>query len=175
VRLVVIFGGRSPNFVRNTGYVKIIMERLVADVPECIYYSSEEWNRWSIWMYTTQMASASELVFRNFFPQTFYPSLMLFFTPFLLLYMVSVSSLKVCNSLDQPFFVIITIGHTAFLVSPLFSRPRLELLGQWKFFSIVVRPVAPVEDFINPDICFFHLGPTFVPISRPSTIINQIL
>jgi hypothetical protein len=42
VRFVVIFGGRSPNFVRNTGYVEIIMERLVADVPGCIYCSSEE-------------------------------------------------------------------------------------------------------------------------------------
>jgi hypothetical protein len=41
-RLVVIFGGRSPNFIRNTGYVEIIMERLVADVPRCIYYTSEE-------------------------------------------------------------------------------------------------------------------------------------
>jgi hypothetical protein len=42
VRLVVIFGGQSMNFVRNTGYVEIIMKHLVADVPGCIYYSSEE-------------------------------------------------------------------------------------------------------------------------------------
>jgi hypothetical protein len=42
VRLDVIFGGHSLNFVRNTGYVEVIMEQLVADVPGCIYYSSEE-------------------------------------------------------------------------------------------------------------------------------------
>jgi len=42
VRLHVIFGGRSLNFFRNTGYVEIIMEQLVADVPGCIDYSSEE-------------------------------------------------------------------------------------------------------------------------------------
>jgi len=42
VRLVVIFGGHSPNFFRNTGHVEIIMEQLVADVPGCIYYSSEK-------------------------------------------------------------------------------------------------------------------------------------
>jgi hypothetical protein len=42
VRLVVIFGGRSLDFVRNIGYVEIIMEQVVADVPGCIYYSSEE-------------------------------------------------------------------------------------------------------------------------------------
>jgi hypothetical protein len=42
VRLVVIFGGHSPNFVRNTGYVETIMKQLVVDVPGCIYYSSEE-------------------------------------------------------------------------------------------------------------------------------------
>ena len=42
VRLVVILGGHSPNFFRNTGYVKIIMEQSVADVPGCIYYSSEK-------------------------------------------------------------------------------------------------------------------------------------
>jgi len=42
VRLVVVFGGYSLNFVRNTGYVKINMEQLVVDVPGRIYYVSEE-------------------------------------------------------------------------------------------------------------------------------------
>ena len=42
VRLVVIFDGQSPDFFRNTGYVEMIMEQLVADVPGCIYYSSEK-------------------------------------------------------------------------------------------------------------------------------------
>jgi len=42
VLLVVVFGGYSLNFVRNTGYVEISMEQLVVDVPACIYYVSEE-------------------------------------------------------------------------------------------------------------------------------------
>ena len=42
VRLHVIFGDRSLNFFRNAGHVEIIMEQLVADVPGCIDYSSEE-------------------------------------------------------------------------------------------------------------------------------------
>jgi hypothetical protein len=42
VRLGVIFGGHSLDFVRNTGYVEIIVKQVVADVPGCIYYSSEE-------------------------------------------------------------------------------------------------------------------------------------
>ena len=42
VRLVVILGGHSPDFFRNTGYVEIIMEQYVADVPGCIYCSSEK-------------------------------------------------------------------------------------------------------------------------------------
>jgi hypothetical protein len=41
VRLV-IFGGHSLNFVRNSGYVEIIMKQLVANVIGSIYYSSEE-------------------------------------------------------------------------------------------------------------------------------------
>ena len=41
VRLVVISDGHSPNFVRNIGYMKIIMEQFVTDAPRCIYYSSE--------------------------------------------------------------------------------------------------------------------------------------
>jgi len=41
VRLVVIFGGRLLNFVRNTGYAEIIMQQLVAEVPGSIYYASE--------------------------------------------------------------------------------------------------------------------------------------
>jgi hypothetical protein len=41
VRLV-IFGGHSLYFVRNTGHVEITMEQVIADVPGCIYYSSEE-------------------------------------------------------------------------------------------------------------------------------------
>jgi hypothetical protein len=39
-RLDVIFGSHSLNFVRNTGYVEIIMKHLVANVPGCIYYSA---------------------------------------------------------------------------------------------------------------------------------------
>jgi hypothetical protein len=42
VHLDVIFGGHSLDFARNTVYVEIIMELVVADVPGCIYYSSEE-------------------------------------------------------------------------------------------------------------------------------------
>ena len=42
VRLVVVCGGYSLNFVRNTGYVEISMEQLVVNVPGCIYYVSEE-------------------------------------------------------------------------------------------------------------------------------------
>jgi hypothetical protein len=42
VRLVVVFGDHPLNFVRNTGYVEIIMEQLVTDVPGCIHYASEE-------------------------------------------------------------------------------------------------------------------------------------
>jgi hypothetical protein len=42
VRPVVVFGGHPLNFVRNTGYVEIIMEQFVADVPECIDYACEE-------------------------------------------------------------------------------------------------------------------------------------
>ena len=42
VRLVVISGDHSLNFVRNTGYMKIIVEQSVADLPGCIYYSSEK-------------------------------------------------------------------------------------------------------------------------------------
>jgi hypothetical protein len=42
VCLVVVFGGHALNFVCNTGYVEIIMEQFVADVPECIDYASEE-------------------------------------------------------------------------------------------------------------------------------------
>jgi hypothetical protein len=42
VSLVVVFGGHPLNFVRNTGYVEIIMEQLVTDVPGCIHYASEE-------------------------------------------------------------------------------------------------------------------------------------
>jgi hypothetical protein len=42
VRFVVVFGGHALNFVCNTGYVEIIMEQFVADVPECIDYASEE-------------------------------------------------------------------------------------------------------------------------------------
>jgi hypothetical protein len=35
VCLAVVFGGHSLNFVCNTGYVEIIMEQVVADVPGC--------------------------------------------------------------------------------------------------------------------------------------------
>ena len=42
VRLVIIFGGHSLNFVRNAWYMKIIVERSAADVLGCVYYSSEE-------------------------------------------------------------------------------------------------------------------------------------
>jgi hypothetical protein len=42
VRLVVILGGHSLNFVRNAGYMKVIVEQSAADVPRCVYYSSEK-------------------------------------------------------------------------------------------------------------------------------------
>ena len=42
VRLVIICGGHSLNFVRNTGYVEIIVEQSAADVPGCVYCSSEK-------------------------------------------------------------------------------------------------------------------------------------
>ena len=42
VCLVVVFGGYSLNFVRNTGYVEVSMDQLVVDIPGCIYYVSEE-------------------------------------------------------------------------------------------------------------------------------------
>ena len=37
VRLVVVFGGYSLNFIRSTGNVEISMEQLVEDIPGCIY------------------------------------------------------------------------------------------------------------------------------------------
>jgi hypothetical protein len=40
--IVVVFGGHSLNFVCDTEYVEIIMEQVVADVPECIDCASEE-------------------------------------------------------------------------------------------------------------------------------------
>ena len=42
MRLVVICGGHSLNFVRNTGCMEIIVELSAADVPGCVYCSSEE-------------------------------------------------------------------------------------------------------------------------------------
>jgi len=42
VRLVVVFGGCSLNFIRSTWYVEIIMEQMVVDVPGRIYCVSEE-------------------------------------------------------------------------------------------------------------------------------------
>jgi hypothetical protein len=42
VGLIIICGGHSLNFVCNTGYMKIIVEHSAADVPRCIYYSSEK-------------------------------------------------------------------------------------------------------------------------------------
>ena len=42
VRLVVVFGGYSLNFVRIIGYVEVSMEQLVFDIPGCICYVSEE-------------------------------------------------------------------------------------------------------------------------------------
>jgi hypothetical protein len=42
VCLAVVFDGHSLNFVCDTGYVEIIREQSVADVPGCIYYASEE-------------------------------------------------------------------------------------------------------------------------------------
>jgi len=42
VRLVVLFGGYSLNFVRNIGYVEISMEQLIVNVPGCVYCVSEE-------------------------------------------------------------------------------------------------------------------------------------
>ena len=47
VRLVLIFGGHPLNFFRNAGYMKIIVERSVADVPGCVtvVLRSFDWNR----------------------------------------------------------------------------------------------------------------------------------
>ena len=42
VCLVVLFGGHPPNFVCDTRYVKIIMEQVIADIPGCIDYASED-------------------------------------------------------------------------------------------------------------------------------------
>ena len=42
VRLGVVFGDLSLNFVRNTRYVEIFVSRLVADVPRCVYYGSKK-------------------------------------------------------------------------------------------------------------------------------------
>jgi len=39
---LVVFGGHSLNFVCVTGYVRIIMEQVVADIPGCIVNASEE-------------------------------------------------------------------------------------------------------------------------------------
>jgi len=55
VRLFVVFGGYSLNFVRNNGYVEIGMKQLVVNIPGCIYYVSEEFRLksldcfWSSW------------------------------------------------------------------------------------------------------------------------------
>jgi hypothetical protein len=47
VRLVVVFGGHALNFVCNTGYVEIIMELFVADVPGALTMLLRNfgWNR----------------------------------------------------------------------------------------------------------------------------------
>ena len=42
VRLGVVFGDLSLNFVRNTRYVEIVVNRLVADVPRCVCYVSKK-------------------------------------------------------------------------------------------------------------------------------------
>ena len=40
--VVVLFGGYSLNFVRDTGNVKISMEQLIVNVPGSVYCVSEE-------------------------------------------------------------------------------------------------------------------------------------
>ena len=42
VGLLVLFGGHPPNFVCDTGCVKIIMEQVIADIPGCIDCASED-------------------------------------------------------------------------------------------------------------------------------------
>jgi len=45
--LVVVCGGHPSNFVCDTGYVKIVMEQVIADIPGCIDCASEDfdWKR----------------------------------------------------------------------------------------------------------------------------------
>ena len=63
VRLVVVFGGYSLNFVRNTGYVEISMEQLVVDVSGCIYYVSEEFRLESLdYFYGNELKNVKEIV-----------------------------------------------------------------------------------------------------------------
>jgi len=42
VCLVVAFGGHPPNVACDTGYVGIIMEQVIADIPGCIECASED-------------------------------------------------------------------------------------------------------------------------------------
>ena len=42
VCLLVVFGGHPPNIVCDTGYVKIVMEQVIADIPGCIDCASED-------------------------------------------------------------------------------------------------------------------------------------
>jgi len=39
---LLVFGGHPPNFVCDTGYVEIIMEQVIADIPGCIDCASED-------------------------------------------------------------------------------------------------------------------------------------
>ena len=42
VCLVVVFGGHPPDFFCDTGYMKIIMKQVIADIPGCIECASED-------------------------------------------------------------------------------------------------------------------------------------
>ena len=42
VCLGIVFGDLSLNFVRNTRYVEIVVNRLVADVPRRVYCGSKK-------------------------------------------------------------------------------------------------------------------------------------
>ena len=42
VCLGIVFGDLSLNFFRNTRYVEVVVNHLVADVPRCVYYGSKK-------------------------------------------------------------------------------------------------------------------------------------
>ena len=59
VRLVIICGGHSLNFVRNAGYMKVVVERSAADVPRCVYCSSEKFRLESMEKVKSELVKSS--------------------------------------------------------------------------------------------------------------------